>query len=128
MNELFEKRIFLINDYISQILVYGSNTNGNINLNKQDDSLMLSVSVIKNAYFRFHNLGIDIKDVYSFYKELFNSILDKFKEFDIRFGSNNIIVSSKVNNNQIDISFTLFSKKDENLFEKVKKDFYTRSR
>ena len=128
MNELFEKRIFLINDYISQILVYGSNTNGNINLNKQDDSLMLSVSVIKNAYFRFHNLGIDIKDTYSFYKELFNSILDKFKEFDIRFGNNNIIVSSKVNNNQIDISFTLFSKKDENLFEKVKKDFYTRSR
>ena len=123
MNDLFEKRSFLINDYISQILVYGSNTNGTISLILEED-IMLAVSVIKNAYFRYHNLGIKKDEHLSFYKQLMDDILNKFKEFDILFGENNIIISSKVNNNQIDISFTLDNKKDINWFEKIKVSFY----
>ena len=70
--ELFNKRSFLINDYISQILVYGSNTSGSIGINKSqfDDGnyLILTVSVIKNSYFRWHDLGIKTTDSLEFYK------------------------------------------------------------
>jgi len=123
MEDLFDKRSFLINDYISQILVYGSNTSGNIGLSLEKD-IILTVSVIKNTYFRCHNLGIKQEDHLAFYKELSADILSKFKEFDIRFGEKNIIVSSKVNNNQIDISFTLDNEKDINWFANIKESFY----
>lgn len=127
-NELFQKRSFLINDYISQILVYGSNTNGNICIekNKFDDGnfLILTVSVIKNSYFRWHDLGIKTTDSLEFYKKLLSDILDKFKEFDIRFTENGISISSKVNNNQIDIVFTFVSKKVKDWFETEKESFY----
>lgn len=123
MNDLFEKRSFLINDYISQILVYGSNTNGTVNL-VLDTDVILTVSVIKNAYFRCHNLGIKKDEHLAFYKKVTTDILSKFNTFDIRFGERNLIISSKVNNNQIDISFTLEDEKDRNWFEKVKGSFY----
>ena len=128
--EILEKRSFLINDYISQILVYGSNTNGNISINKSkfDDGeyLILTVSVIKNNYFRWHDLGIKITDSLDLYKILLKDILDKFKEFDIRFSDNGIIISSKVNNNEIDIEFTFINKKDKNWFDKEKEAFYNK--
>lgn len=123
MNDLYEKRSFLINDYISQILVYGSNTKGSVNL-VLESSIILTVSVIKNAYFRCHDIGIKKEEHLAFYEKLITDILNKFKAFDIRFGEKNIIISSKVNNNEIDISFTLENKKDINWFEKVKEAFY----
>ena len=123
MNDLYEKRSFLINDYISQILVYGSNTKGSINL-VLESNIILTVSVIKNAYFRCHDIGIKKEEHLAFYEKLITDILNKFKAFDIRFGEKNIIISSKVNNNEIDISFTLDNKKDINWFEKVKEAFY----
>lgn len=123
MEDLFDKRSFLINDYISQILVYGSNTSGNIGLSLEKD-IILTVSVIKNTYFRCHNLGIKQEEHLAFYKKVSADILSKFKEFDIRFGEKNIIVSSKVNNNQIDISFTLEDEKDINWFANIKESFY----
>jgi len=123
MKDLFNKRSFLINDYISQILVYGSNTNGNIGLSIEDN-IILTVSVIKNNYFRCHDIGITNNDHLDFYKQLVSDILNKFKTFDIRFGEKNIIISSKVNNNEIDISFTLLDENDNNWFEKVKETFY----
>ena len=123
MKDLFNKRSFLINDYISQILVYGSNTNGNIGLSLEDN-IILTVSVIKNNYFRCHDIGITNNDHLDFYKQLVSDILNKFKTFDIRFGEKNIIISSKVNNNEIDISFTLLDENDNNWFEKVKETFY----
>ena len=123
MNDLFNKRSFLINDYISQILVYGSNTKGNIGL-AIDANIILTVSVIKNSYFRCHDIGIKKDEHLDFYKKLASDILNKFKEFDIRFGEKNIIISSKVNNNQIDVVFTLLDKNDINWFEKVKETFY----
>ena len=123
MNDLYEKRSFLINDYISQILVYGSNTKGSVNL-VLESNIILTVSVIKNAYFRCHDIGIKKAEHLAFYEKLITDILNKFKAFDIRFGEKNIIISSKVNNNEIDISFTLENKKDINWFEKVKEAFY----
>lgn len=123
MNKLFDKRSFLINDYISQILVYGSNTKGNINLVLESD-IILTVSVIKNSYFRYHDLGITESEHLDFYKQLCSDIINKFKVFDIRFGEKNIIISSKINSNQIDISFTLNTENDINWFEKVKESFY----
>ena len=123
MESLFEKRSFLINDYISQILVYGSNTNGNIGLSIEDN-IILTVSVIKNSYFRFHDLGITKNEHLDFYKQLVSDILNKFKTFDIRFGEKNIIISSKVNNNEIDVEFTLLDDNDNNWFENVKESFY----
>ena len=127
MKDLFDKRSFLINDYISQILVYGSNTSGNINL-AIEDTIILTVSVIKNSYFRCHDIGITKNEYLEFYKQLVVDILNKFKTFDIRFGEKNIIISSKVNNNEIDISFTLQNKKDTNWFEKVKETFYNENK
>ncbi len=123
MKDLFNKRSFLINDYISQILVYGSNTRGNIGLSLEDN-IILTVSVIKNSYFRCHDIGIKKDNHLAFYEQLVNDILNKFKEFDIRFGEKNIIISSKVNNNEIDISFTLVDENDINWFDKVKETFY----
>ena len=123
MKDLFNKRSFLINDYISQILVYGSNTRGNIGLSLEDN-IILTVSVIKNNYFRCHDLGITKNEHLDFYKQLVKDILNKFKEFNIRFGEKNIIISSKVNNNEIDVSFTLLDENDNNWFEKVKETFY----
>ncbi len=123
MEDLFDKRSFLINDYISQILVYGSNTSGHVGLSLEKD-IILTVSVIKNTYFRCHNLGIKQEEHLAFYKKVSADILSKFKEFDIRFGEKNIIVSSKVNNNQIDISFTLEDEKDINWFANIKESFY----
>ena len=123
MNKLFDKRSFLINDYISQILVYGSNTKGNINL-VLEENIMLTVSVIKNCYFRCHDLGIKNEEHLEFYKQLAGDIVNKFNTFDIRFGENNIIISSKVNKNEIDISFTLKDENDKNWFEKIKESFY----
>ena len=123
MNKLFDKRSFLINDYISQILVYGSNTRGNINLVLEDD-VLLTVSVIKNAYFRCHDLGIKTEEHLEFYKQLVQDIVNKFRTFDIRFGEKNIIISSKVNSNEIDIAFTLKDENDNNWFEKIKESFY----
>ena len=126
--ELYSKRSFLINDYISQILVYGSNTVGNIGINKNkfDDGnyLILTVSVIKNSYFRWHDLGIKTGDSLNFYKVVLADILDKFKTFDIRFTESGISISSKVNNNQLDIAFTLNSKKLKDWFDEEKKSFY----
>ena len=123
MNKLFDKRSFLINDYISQILVYGSNTRGNINLVLESD-IILTVIVIKNSYFRCHDLGIKESEHLDFYEQLVSDIMNKFKVFDIRFGEKNIIISSKINSNQIDISFTLKDENDNNWFEKIKKSFY----
>ena len=126
--ELFNKRSFLINDYISQILVYGSNTNGSIGINKSqfDDGnyLILTVSVIKNSYFRWHDLGIKTTDSLEFYKVVLREILDKFKDFDILFIENGLKISSKVNNNCIDISFTLNNKKTKDWFASEKDLFY----
>lgn len=123
MKDLFNKRSFLINDYISQILVYGSNTKGTINL-VLENNILLTVSVIKNAYFRCHDLGIEENNHLDFYKQLAQDIVNKFKAFDIRFGEKNIIISSKVNNNEIDISFTLKDENDSKWFEKIKESFY----
>jgi len=123
MEDLFSKRSFLINDYISQILVYGSNTNGDIGL-IIEDNIILTVSVIKNTYFRCHDLGINKNEHLAFFEKLVNDILDKFKSFDIRFGTNNIVISSKVNNNEIAISFTLDNKEDKNWFANIKKSYY----
>ena len=126
--ELFNKRSFLISDYISQILVYGSNTNGSIGINKSqfDDGnyLILTVSVIKNSYFRCHDLGIKTTDSLEFYKVVLSEVLDKFKDFDILFIENGLKVSSKVNNNCIDISFTLNNKKTKDWFASEKEIFY----
>ena len=75
MNELFEKRTELILDYISQILVYGSDTTGVLNLEKHDFDdgkyMILTVSVVKNSYFRWHDLGIKNTDSKKFYDYLF---------------------------------------------------------
>ena len=123
MEDLFNKRSFLINDYISQILVYGSNTKGNINLVLEDD-IILTVSVIKNSYFRYHNLGIKHSEYFSFYTMLLNDILVKFESFDIRFGENNLLISSRVNNNEICVTFMLNDEKNKKWFDKVKKSYY----
>ena len=128
MNDLFDKRTYLINDYISQILVYGTSINGTLGINNNLFSdgtyLILTVSVLQNSYFRWHDLGIKIDNRLAFYKYLVKEIFIKFKEFDIRFTDNSLIVSSKVNNNQIELSFTLIDDKDKKWFESIKKKFY----
>lgn len=62
MTDIYQKRNVLILDYISQILVYGSDTRGTISIDKNqfEDGkyLVLTVSVLKNSYFRYHDLGI----------------------------------------------------------------------
>lgn len=129
-NELYKKRSDLIIDYISQILVYGSNTSGSISIDKNqfDDGkyLILTVSVIKNSYFRWHDLGILATDSVNFYKIVLNSILDKFKTFNISFDNNKVIVSSSVNCNKLDIHFTFTNKKEKDWFQKQEKLFYNK--
>ena len=128
MSDLYKKRSDLIIDYISQILVYGSDTTGNIAVNKNEfedgEYLILAVSVVKNSYFRWHDLGIKLEDSKEFYKVILKDILDKFKEFNIITGENNIIISSSVNNNKLDISFTFVDTKIQKWFEKECKAFY----
>lgn len=128
--ELYQKRSDLIIDYISQILVYGSNTNGSISIDKNqfEDGkyLILTVSVIKNSYFRWHDLGILATDSVDFYKIVLNNILDKFKTFNISFDNNKVIISSSVNCNKLDIHFTFTNKKEKDWFQKQEKLFYNK--
>lgn len=132
MGDLIQKRSNLIIDYISQILVYGSDTKGTISIekNKFDDGnyLILTVSVIKNSYFRWHDLGILAKDSISLYKAVIDSILEKFKDFDISFDNNVIYISSSVNHNQIDVHFTLTNQKEKDYLQKQEKLFYNRDK
>ena len=119
---IYQKRTDLILDYISQILVYGSDTKGVISIDKNqfDDGkyLILTVSVIKNSYFRWHDLGILAKDSLTLNPLIVNSVLEKFKEFDINFIDNNTInISSSVNHNQIDIHFTFTNQKEKDWFQ-----------
>jgi len=118
MDTIYTKRNDLILDYISQILVYGSDTKGTISIDKNqfDDGkyLILTVNVIKNSYFRWHDLGILAKDSLTLYKLVLDSIIDKFKEFEISFVDNNTInISSSVNHNQIDMHFTFTNQKEK---------------
>lgn len=128
LDSIYQKRLDLIIDYISQILVYGSDTNGVISIdkNKFDDGnyLILTVSVIKNSYFRWHDLGILAKDGITLYKVVINDILEKFKDFNIDFDNNNIYISSLVNNNKIDMHFTFTNQKEKEYFQKQKDLFY----
>lgn len=128
--ELYQKRSDLIIDYISQILVYGSNTSGSISIDKNqfEDGkyLILTVSVIKNSYFRWHDLGILATDSVNFYKIVLNNILDKFKTFNISFDNNKVIISSSVNCNKLDIHFTFTNKKEKDWFQKQEKLFYNK--
>ena len=128
--ELYQKRSDLIIDYISQILVYGSNTSGIISIDKNqfEDGkyLILTVSVIKNSYFRWHDLGILATDSVDFYKIVLNNILDKFKTFNISFDNNKVIISSSVNCNKLDIHFTFTNKKEKDWFQKQEKLFYNK--
>lgn len=129
---LYKKRTDLIIDYISQILVYGSNTNGNITINKNTfddgDYLILTISVVKNSYFRWHDLGIKIEETKEFYDHVNNATLKKFKKFDIRYTANSLIISSKVNNNQVELSFTLLDKELEKWFDITKESFYNKDK
>lgn len=128
--QLYQKRSDLIIDYISQILVYGSNTSGSISIDKNqfEDGkyLILTVSVIKNSYFRWHDLGILATDSVDFYKIVLNNILDKFKTFNISFDNNKVIISSSVNCNKLDIHFTFTNKKEKDWFQKQEKLFYNK--
>jgi hypothetical protein len=130
--DIFQKRCDLIIDYISQILVYGNNTNGTISINKKefDDGkyLILTVNVLKNSYFRWHDLGIKTYDSMSLYEMVLKNILDKFKEFTITFSDNLVSISSSVNHNQIDIYFTLTTKKEKEWFLKQKDLFYNKNK
>ena len=130
---IFQKRTDLILDYISQILVYGSDTKGTISIDKNqfDDGkyLILTVSVIKNSYFRWHDLGILAKDSVTLYRLVEKSILEKFKKFDIDFVNNNTIhISSSVNHNQIDMHFTFTNQKEKDWFQKQEKLFYNKNK
>jgi len=124
VSELFEKRCELILDYISQILVYGSDTLGVISLekNKFDDGkyVIITVSVVKNSYFRWHDLGIKSVDSKKFYEYVFNKTVDKFKAFKLSTGNNYIIIKNEVNNNEIKFSFSLDKKTEHDWFEKAK--------
>lgn len=133
MDTIYTKRNDLILDYISQILVYGSDTKGTISIDKNqfDDGkyLILTVNVIKNSYFRWHDLGILAKDSLTLYKLVLDSIIDKFKEFEINFVDNNTInISSSVNHNQIDMRFTFTNQKEKDWFLKQEKMFYNESK
>lgn len=123
-NEIFEARVNLILDYISQILVYGSNTNGSISLEKHkfDDGkyLIMTVSVIQNSYFRWHDLGIKSSDSKKFYNLVFNKIVEKFKKFSIIINNNCVDIKSSVNNNQIRVSFSINTKTEIEWFNKIK--------
>lgn len=132
LDNIYNKRSDLIIDYISQILVYGSDTKGivSIDKNKFDDGnyLILTVSVVKNSYFRWHDLGILAKDSVSLYKVVINDILEKFKDFKISFDNNNIYISSSVNHNEIDMHFTFTNQKEKEYFQKQKDLFYNDSK
>ncbi|MBE6147083.1 MAG: hypothetical protein E7168_01965 [Firmicutes bacterium] len=107
--DLISKRITLILDYISQILVYGKDTEGKIVFSKETfedgESIAVGISVIKNSYFRFHNLGISYSQKDEFYDTLTKEINDKYKEFNIFINKNTILISSDVNHNQISILY-----------------------
>ena len=124
LNETLEKRKDLILDYISQILVYGSNVNGDICLDKhafEDGKYMImTVSVIKNSYFRWHDLGIKTIDSVKLYKLVFNSIVDKFKKFNLSIVDNKLVIKSDVNKNVICVAFSLDKKTEIDWFDKVK--------
>lgn len=128
LDNIYRKRSDLIIDYISQIVVYGSDTKGivSVDKNKFDDGnyLILTVSVIKNSYFRWHDLGILAKDSISLYKVVINDIKEKFKDFNISFDNNNIYISSLVNHNEIDMHFTFTNQKEKEYFQKQKDLFY----
>lgn len=128
MDKLFKKRSDLILDYISQILVYGSDTNGTISLGDHsfDDGkyIILSVNVLKNSYFRWHDLGIRVEDSLDFYNFIYDNILEKFKTFDIQCSNYEIIIFSKVNNNSISFNFTVLKEYQEKWIEIVSKKHY----
>lgn len=130
MDTIYQKRTDLIIDYISQILVYGSDTMGTISIDKNqfddDRYLILTVSVLKNSYFRWHDLGILATDSLNLYRLVCFNILEKFTKFDIRFIDKHIIrISSSVNRNHIDMSFTLTNQKEKDWFLKQEKSFYS---
>ena len=124
MEELFEKRTELILDYISQILVYGSDTTGVLNLDKHgfDDGkyLILTVSVVKNSYFRWHDLGIKNVDSKKFYDYLFKNIIEKFKSFSLSIDGSSLVISSSVNHNIMKVNFLLDKKTEKDWFDKIK--------
>ena len=80
----------------------------------------MTVSVVKNSYFRWHDLGIKSVDSDKFYNFIFNKIVDKFKTFKLSTGNNYIIIKSLVNNNEIKFTFSLDKKTEQNWFEKAK--------
>lgn len=132
-DNLYQKRCNLIIDYISQILVYGSDTKGTISIDKNqfEDGkyLILTVNVLKNSYFRWHDLGILMRDSLEFYPLVCSSILEKFQKFDIGFTNDNTIsISSSVNHNQIDMHFTLTNQKEKDWFQKIEKLFYNKNK
>lgn len=124
MNELFQKRTDLILDYISQILVYGSDTTGVLTLDKNqfDDGkyLIVTVSVVKNSYFRWHDLGIKSIDSKKFYDFVFKKIIDKFKTFSLFIDENTLVINSDVNHNSMRIIFSLDKKTEKDWFDKAK--------
>ena len=109
MRKLFQKRCDLIIDYISQILVYGNNTIGKITICNGDDEdkdfIFLTVSVIKNNYFRFHNLGIGVTDNKEFTVFLRDKCISEFKVFSLTDKKKSIIIESSVNNNKVELHF-----------------------
>ena len=129
MKNIYQKRTDLILDYIAQILVYGSDTRGSISIDKNqfDDGryLVLTVNVLKNGYFCYHDLGVLAKDSMTLYRLVCSSILEKFNKFDIKFIDSHIIrISSSVNHNYIDMHFTFTNQKEKDWFLKEKEKFY----
>lgn len=122
--DIFEQRKDLIVDYISQILVFGANVSGTITLDKHDFDdgkyVIMTVNVIKNSYFRWHDLGIKSVDSVKLYKLVFNSIVDKFKAFNLSIVDNRLVIISDVNKNKIEISFSLDKKSEKDWFDKAK--------
>ena len=117
--ELFQKRTDLIIDYISQILVYGSNIKGTLSLDKNhfDDGNYLILTV--------NDLGIPVTNSISFYDFVLKAVLDKFKTFTITFyNDDSILISSSVNHNQITLHFTFTNQKEKNWFNRKEKKFY----
>ncbi|MDD6223936.1 MAG: hypothetical protein PUB18_02940 [bacterium] len=123
MDDIIQKRVDLILDYIAQILVYGSDTLGVITLGQhqfEDGKFMvITVSVTKNRYFRYHDLGIPYKNSKIFYDLLFHSIVEKFQTFSITFIEHSIFIKSDTNGNRIELQLDLSKKIDLNWFQKV---------
>lgn len=107
--DLVSKRITLMLDYIAQILVYGKDTEGKIVFSKEtfddSESIAVGISVVKNHYFRFHNLGISYDQKDEFYNTLTTEIRKKFKEFKITKKKDTLSIFSEVNHNQIFIEY-----------------------